>query len=201
MLNHHQIFNDRFEPSWKEFDDLFRQKLLEKFRTLGSIHRLSCSHEEANTEFGRLFYEALEHAIGESRLIHKLKAALVIEMPKNFDELDAIFKLHSIYPLHAFFLLVLYVHEHPMRAFFSGRDRALPLNTLTLQFHQGLSDPLPTGVDYELDYLTDDRWMRLADEHGATADLQSGGGGRPQHYWTDLRWVWHFDVGGGQRLP
>jgi hypothetical protein len=200
-MNQHKIFDNKFEASWKEFDDLFRKKLLEKFRTFGSIHHISGGHEEVNAEFSLLFYEALEHAIHETGLIRKLKAALVIDMPKNFDELDALFKLHALYPMHAFYLLILYVHEHPMRAFFSGRDRALPLNTLTLQFHQALSEPLPTGVDYELDNVREERWMRLAAEHGAVADLQQGGGGRPQHYWTDLRWVWHFGVVGGELLP
>jgi hypothetical protein len=196
-MHQHQIFNDSFESSWKDFDDLFRRKLLESFRQLGSIHRLSCGHEEANTEFGRRFYESLEQAIAESQLVRKLKSALIIDLPTNFDELDEVFKLHTLYPLHAFYLLILCVHEHPMRAFFSGRDKPLPLNTITLQFHQALSDPLPTGVDYELEFVSQDRWLRLAADYGAVADMQSGGGtGRPQHYWTDLRWVWHFDWSG-----
>ena len=94
-MHQHQIFNDSFESSWKDFDDLFRRKLLESFRQLGSIHRLSCGHEEANTEFGRQFYEFLEQAIAESQLVRKLKSALIIDLPTNFDELDEVFKLHA----------------------------------------------------------------------------------------------------------
>jgi hypothetical protein len=187
----HQIFDDTFEPSWKEFDDAFRQELLDEFRALGSLHRISSDRGTVNTEYGRRFYQALERAVEKSQLIPKLKAALIIPLPSNFDDLKVVFDLHTLYRLHAFFLLVLYVHEYPMRAFFSGRDRKLPLNTITLEFHQALSDPLPTAVNYELDYISQDGWLRLATEYGAVTDLQSVG--RPQHYWTDLRWVWHFD--------
>jgi hypothetical protein len=202
-MNQHQIFNDTFESSWKDFDVLFRKKLLDSFRQLGSLHRLSCGHEEANTEYGRRFYEALEQAIIESKFIRKLKSALIIDMPTSFDDLDRIFKMHTLYPLHSFYLLILYVHDHPMRAFFSGRDRPLPLNTLTLQFHQSLSDPLPTAVDYELEFIRLDRWLKLASDHGAVPDSEVSAGfelmatkPRPQHYWTDLRWVWHFGWSG-----
>lgn len=199
-MNKHQIFDDSFEASWKKFDELFRNNLLEKIRELGSLHRLSCGHEELNAEYSGRFYEALEESLVSGQFIAKWKKALVIPMPRSLDELTEVFKLHVIYPLHAFYLLVLYVHEYPLRAFFSGRDKPLPYNTLTLQFQQSLGDPLPTHVGYELEMiqlnrcpgLAYDLEPLLAGESGN--EVQSKPGPHPQHHWTDLRWYWHFGV-------
>jgi hypothetical protein len=77
----------------------------------------------------------------------------------------------------------------------------LPFNTLTLKFQQLLSDPLPTGVDYELDMVQLDRCPGLAyNPEISPAEAPGGGGGfplkmppeHPQHHWSDLAWVWHF---------
>jgi hypothetical protein len=191
IMSEHQIFNDTFERSWRDFDEMFRRELLAEIRQLGSIHRLSGDHKEINSEYSRRFYSALERAIVGSDLIQKLKSALVITLPSNFDELEAVFDLHPVYQLHAFYLLLLYVHEYPLRAFFSGRDRSLPLNTLKLKFHQTLGDPLPTAVDYELDYASPEEWQRLSEEQGSASGEEAPLPNR-QHYWRDLYWVWHF---------
>ncbi len=198
MENKHQIFDDSFENTWKSFDESFRKSLLEEVCKHGSIHRLSYSHEEQNAIYSNLFYEALEKALTSGQFITKWKKALTIPMPKNMDELTEIFNLYIVYPLHAFYLLVLYVHEYPMRAFFSGRDRMLPFNTITLKFQQSLGDPLPTGVDYEFDMIQLDLCPALAYDHEMlqTNDIGAGNQGKPkphpQHHWKDLIWVWHF---------
>jgi len=201
-MNSHQVFNDSFEATWKDFDGVFRKKLLEKISQLGSLHRLSCGHEEINAEYGRRFYEALEDAMTAGQFVSKWKKALAVPMPKSFDELAEIFRIHAVYPLHAFYLLLVYVHEHPFRGFFSGRDVPLPFNTLTLKFQQLLSDPLPTGVDYELDMIRPDRCPGLAFDPAPSPAYDPGAGvllkpkpqPHPQHHWHDLVWVWHFGV-------
>ncbi len=109
----HQIFNDTFEASWKDFDELFRKNLLGKIREVGSLHRLTLNHEETNTEFGRRFYEALEATFVSGNFLPKWKKALAIPLPKSFDELTEVFKHHTLYPLHAVYLLLLYIHAVP----------------------------------------------------------------------------------------
>jgi hypothetical protein len=91
----HQIFNDTFEASWKDFDELFRKNLLAKIREVGSLHRLTLNHEEANTEFGRRFYEALEATLLSGNFLPKWKKALAIPLPRSFDELTEVFKHHA----------------------------------------------------------------------------------------------------------
>src|SRR6266480_1888934 len=197
----HQIFNDTFEASWEDFDELFRKNLLAKIREVGSLHRLTLNHEEANTEFGRRFYEALEATLVSGNFLPKWKKALAIPMPRSFDELTEVFKHHTLYPLHAFYLLLLYIHEYPLRAFFSGRDKSLPYNTLTLKFQQELSDPKPTDVRYELEMINLDRCPGLAydlqiwdvnEQRDQLAASTSGVSKHPQHHRYDLVWVWHF---------
>jgi hypothetical protein len=210
-MTSHQIFNDSFETIWKDFDTEFRDRLLKTIGQLGSLHRLSLGPEELNTEYSRRFYEALEETLASGKFIAKWKKALVIPLPTNFDELTEVFRHHAVYPLHAFYLLVTFVSEHPLHGFFSGRDVQLPFNTLTLQFHQSLADPLPTRIDYELEMVQLDRCPWLAYDHKITPAQQSGNGGgsgsgnppkpHPQHHWRDLFWVWHFDLGGGLAAP
>jgi hypothetical protein len=199
-----QIFDESFEEIWKSFDEVFRTKLLGEIQQMGSLHRLTGDDEQINTEYSRRFYQALEEALGSGKFLPKWKKAMVGPMPKSMDELAGIFRLHSIYPMHAFYLLLVFLHEYPLRGFFSGRDVPLPFNTLTLKFQQLLSDPLPTGVDYELDMIRLDRCPGLAYdpeipqtyETGAVSallPLQGGGlGVHPQHHSWDLIWVWHF---------
>ena len=206
-MPHPQIFKDTFEASWKDFDEHFRKNLLEKIHKLGSLHRLTLSHEEVNMEFGQRFYAALEETLKKGRFVEKWKAALVGSVPKNFDEMATIFERHAVYPLHAFYLLLIYVHEYPLRSFFSGRDRRLPFNTLTLSFQQALSDPLPTAVGYELDDIQLEWCPGLSanpkmgtGNRSMTSDISitplMQQGGHPQHHWKDLIWVWHFGVVG-----
>ncbi|HET8978027.1 MAG TPA: hypothetical protein VFN87_07705 [Solirubrobacteraceae bacterium] len=203
-MTDHQIFDDSFEKSWGEFDEGFREALLGKIRELGSLHRLIGDPEEINADYGRRFYDALEATLAAGKFIEKWKRALRDPLPQDVDALERVFQIHSVYPLHAFYLLLVFVHEHPLPAFFSGRDLHLPFNTLTLKFEQALSDPLPTGVDYELDLIRLDRCPGLgyaseaqppaspAAAGAATAMMQSGS--HPQHHWKDLIWVWHFAV-------
>jgi hypothetical protein len=208
-MPHSQIFNDTFESTWKDFDAVFRKNLLEKIQQLGSLHRLTLDHEALNREFGQRFYEALEETLKSERSIDKWKAALHDPIPTNFDEMAAAIDRHAVFPLHAFYLLLVYVHEYPLRAFFSARDRRLPFNTLMLSFEQRLSDPLPTAVDYELDNIQLAFCPGLAANPSASTNLplaasdartpeplQNGGNGgigkHPQHHWRDLRWYWHF---------
>jgi hypothetical protein len=209
--NKTQIFKNTFEPSWKDFDDSFRKNLLKKIQGLGSLHRLTLGHEETNAEFSHRFYSALEETLQGGRFIEKWKEALEGPLPRSFDEMTEVFERYAVHPLHAFYLLLVYVQEHPMRAFFSGRDRWLPFNTITLSFKQELSDPLPTSVGYEFDdiqlercpFLSAHPMMPLDDSFApgalAVAAMQTQGGGgttkpkpHPQHHWKDLIWVWHF---------
>ncbi len=197
-----QIFKDSFEASWKEFDDKFRKLLLKRIQELGSLYRLQLTPEEANREFGSRFYEALESTLTNGKYVDKWKKALTVGMPKAFGQMADVFGGHELYPFHAFFLLLIYIHEYPLRAFFSGRDRQLPFNTLTLRFEQTFGDRLPTGVRYELEMinlghcpgLTYDRRMAIADTY--QSDISGTAPARPNHprnHWWDLIWIWHFD--------
>jgi hypothetical protein len=197
-----QIFDDTFEQIWKRFDEVFRTKLLETISQMGSMHRLSGDEEQINVEYGLRFYEALEVTLESGRFVSDWKRSMVRPMPKSMDELAQIFRVHHVYPSHAFYLLLLFVHEHPLRGFFSGRDRPLPFNTLTLKFDQLLSDPLPTGVDYEFDLIRLDHCPGLAYASEVSQVYESGSvkavplappGVHPQHHRRDLIWVWHFD--------
>lgn len=198
-MNTHQIFNDSFEVHWKEFDEIFRKNLLKNIGDLGSLHRIAGTDEEINVEYSGRFYKALEESLASGQFISKWKKALTISIPKNFDELIEIFELHAVYPLHAFYLLLIYVHEYPMRAFFSGRDKPLPVNTLTLKFEQSLGESLPTSVGYELDRIQLDYCPHFAYDRNSgfnnmdSSDLQNKPKRHPQHHWHDLIWVWHFD--------
>ncbi|MFG1963125.1 hypothetical protein [Nonomuraea sp. NPDC049028] len=197
----HQIFDGTFEGIWKDFDEAFRANLLKTIGQMGSLHRLSGDQEKINAEYGRRFYEALEETLVSGRFISKWKNSLVNPIPKSADELTEIFQLHSVYPSHAFYLLLVFIHEHPLRGFFSGRGAPIPFNTLTLKFEQLLSDPLPTGVNYELEMIQLDRCPGLAydSEVSSTQELDASHtlplrspSRHPQHHWRDLIWVWHF---------
>ena len=196
-MTEHQIFDESFEGTWAEFDAAFQQTLLEKIRELGSLHRLTGEDEEINREYGRRFYEALEETLAAGGFVESWKKGLNGRLPRDADELDVVFRRHAVYPLHAFYMLLVFVHEHPLRAFFSVSDLRLPFNTLTLKFEQSLADPLPTAVDYELDLIRLDRCPGLAyasDAHAASdpAALAQTQGKHPQHHRKDLIWVWHF---------
>jgi hypothetical protein len=195
-VTEHQIFDQSFEGTWAEFDAAFRKTLLEKIKELGSLHRLTGGADEINREYGRRFYEALEETFATGEFVERWKRGLNGQLPRDADELDAVFRQHAVYPLHAFYLLLVYVHEYPLRAFFSGSDLLLPFNTLTLKFEQSLADPLPTAVDYELDLIRLDRCPGLAYASDARAApepaLMVAQGNHPQHHWKDLIWVWHF---------
>ena len=196
-----QIFDPSFEGTWRAFDESFRARFLKSIQQMGSLHRLTGDEEEINTEYGRRFYEAFEETLNSGEFISKWKKSLVDPIPKNLDEMAHVFKSHSVYPQHAFYLLMLFIHEYPLRAFFSGRDVSLPFNTLTLKFVQLLSDPLPTGVDWELELIRFDRCPGWA--HGSYGETVSelasialpldNQGHHPQHHRWDLVWVWHFD--------
>jgi hypothetical protein len=47
-MKKHDIFDETFESSWKEFDDAFRKRLLSKIQKLGSLHRLAGDDEQLN---------------------------------------------------------------------------------------------------------------------------------------------------------
>lgn len=192
-----QIFDEKFEQAWDAFDRDFRAALLAKFQELGSIHRLTGPSEVINDDYGRRFYEALEETLASGRYLEQWRQDLLISLPESLDEFGPLFRRHAVYPLHTFYLLLLFVHEYPLRAFFSGRDVPLPFNTLTLKFDQRLSDPTPTAVDYEIDMMLLDRCPGLsfasdALAQDATALINQGAGRHPQHHWKDLIWVWHF---------
>jgi hypothetical protein len=192
-----QIFDDSFERTWNEFDEAFRKALLESIREMGSLHRLTGDDEKINTEYGRRFYRALEETLAGGQFIERWKKGLNHPLPHDMDELEHVFRTHSVYPLHAFYLLLVFVHEYPLRAFFSGRDLRLPFNTLTLKFQQSLGDALPTSVDYELDMIRLDRCPGLGYASDADVKYALAAPGstlplHPQHHRKDLIWVWHF---------
>lgn len=193
-----QIFDEQFEQVWDEFDREFRAALLRKFQELGSIHRLTGSGDEINDDYGRRFYEALEETLVPGRYLEQWGKSLIEPLPESLDELGPVFGRHAVYSLHAFYLLILFVHKYPLRAFFSGREVPLPFNTLTLQFDQRLSDPKPTAVGYEFDMVALDRCPGLSFASDARAEAaisignQGTTGKHPQHHWRDLMWYWHF---------
>ena len=197
-----QIFDASFETSWKEFDESFRKLLLKRIQEMGSLHRMTLSRDEADRETGRRFYEALEEALTNGKFIDKWKKALAISMPTTFDELSEQFKIHELYPLHAFFLLLIFLHDYPLRAFFSGRDEQLPYNTLTIKFDQALGDSLPSAVRYELEMINLDRCPGLiyearssvssAELSGPSSPINPTPPQHPRNHRWDLTWVWHF---------
>ncbi len=185
MVGRNQLFKEQFESTWGEFDAGFKRRLLDKIRELGSLYRLSSDRYTVSQEIGRLFYEALETTMAEDKTLAKLNDLVTGEIPLSFNALEEHFKADPPYPLHTFVLLVLFISKFPLRAYFSGRNAKLPFNTLRLKFTQKPSDPLPTAVDYELEWVDLNKcpWQ----VYDASSPLT-----HPSNHIIDLVYIWHF---------
>jgi hypothetical protein len=145
-----EIFGEAFEELWSDFDSRFRAELLERIQELGSLYRLKLTRDEFGDQLGLRFYEALETTLVASGVLERMKESLTLPLPESFDDLLEVFAENESSPLHAFFLLLIYLSEHPFRAFFSGRDEELPFNTLSVSVFQSPGAKLPEDVTYAL---------------------------------------------------
>lgn len=194
------IFGDAFEGIWKEFDTAFKSELLEKVKGLGSLYRSTLSKDDLIHEMSVLFYDALEHSLVENGRLQNFREALADPLPKRFGEVRETLEAHAANPLHAFMLTMIYIQEHPFRAFFSGRDAALPLNTLTVVVEQRPDEKAPTAVRYGLSHIKLSHCAGLAFDPIPLADNEEEE--HPKNHWwwdydpkhDDIRfiWYWHF---------
>lgn len=197
------MFNDDFEMLWAEFDTHFRAALLQRFREFGSLYRLQLASGEFNVVVGRAFYGALEETLSRDGLADRLSTALVEPLPPDADRVIDDMNEHGASPLQAFMRLVLFTLKHPLRAFFSGRDRALSLNTLVVRVDQDPSDRIPTGVSYGLQSLVLTECPYGARETELQRSGESDGTKHKSNHWFwdhdpkhdppgGYIWIWHF---------
>jgi len=199
-----QIFDESFEKTWSKFDVCFRKCLLAGAQKLGSLNRVTMNQPKLSAVAGLMFYEALEQAFDETSALEKFKKGLNIQMPRTFDEANTILSASGRAPMHAFMLLMVFIKEHPFRAFFSGRDEPLAVNTLTVFIRQGLGDALPTDVSYRISGINLDHCPGLVSSFECCPDDDEDEEKEhpKNHFWKDhdpehdpeggYVWIWHF---------
>ena len=141
--------------------------------------------------------------------MQKLKRALAIPLPASFDDLRATLASRRANSSRALLLLMLYVQEHPYRAFFSGRDERLPFNTLTVRMKRYKAGGRPAEISYAVENANLTRCpaavydsKRRSKKRRRRPKKEKPKKEHPKNHWgyIDERdegigitiWVWHF---------